>query len=163
SNLSLSSQIFKAILIALLVSISLQREYHNGMERWKLNCKLCMGSLRAALEYFHFSEERKQQENVLSYIQMYCSSLDGYEAELCNEMLKIGYFNKGTQELFTKYFNDRDIDAEGMCREKRLRLCPPTDKRSMYDTPEFPLLRLPEQVKRDFNNVVQSMNRPEFD
>ncbi|GMS79604.1 hypothetical protein PENTCL1PPCAC_1779, partial [Pristionchus entomophagus] len=157
-------QIFSAILIALLVSISLQREYHNGMQRWNQNCNVCKSLINVVHEIYTGRRGNRTEITDNLFIGL-CDSLGGRETELCKELLELKYFSEPVSYVYrgNLYIVDGVLDSEGLCRDKKLKLCPPTDKRSMYDTPEFPLLRLPEQVKKDFNNVVRSMNRPEFD
>ncbi|GMR58311.1 hypothetical protein PMAYCL1PPCAC_28506, partial [Pristionchus mayeri] len=82
--------------------------------------------------------------------------------KLCSKMINIDYFASKFDKL-TKGLTDFTRLA-AMCTSDLggFSLCPPTHKRSMYDTPEFPELRLEEETKRNFNRLLHSMTKPEL-
>ncbi|GMR58617.1 hypothetical protein PMAYCL1PPCAC_28812, partial [Pristionchus mayeri] len=150
------SMIFKVILIALLVSESLQRNYHNGRKSWEANCDACKLFTKTLRNQV---KDRKSmtEEEYIKNAPRYCG-----DNKVCATFLPIKYLGEKMQKLTNNYSDFSLVHTICTSDLGGFSLCPPTHKRSMYDNPEFPELRLDEETKRNFSRLLHSMTKPEL-
>ncbi|GMT09079.1 hypothetical protein PFISCL1PPCAC_28353, partial [Pristionchus fissidentatus] len=141
------------ILLTFVIGIqtSTPRKFYNGWEQWEKNCNICKGFLREFFTEIGTDHSAVTVEEFRNHRKTVCSD-DNNDCTRLNTLYE--------KEMVDKIKTTPIGNWDGICES--LDVCPNRTQRSMYDTPEFPLLRLGEHSKKRFEAMVESQYRLEF-